>query len=302
MKTVSIACLVAAALFCGSLRLTAAETARLRYLTSVYFDQKEGGLKQPEGVACGSQGRLVIADTGNDRLLFFTYRDGKLGGGSEVKLAELSAPSRVHVTSKGELFVLDGKRRRLVRLGPGGEFKGVFTMNGVPPPGTIIPKSFAVDSADNVYVLDVFSARVLVLNAEGQFQRALAVPAEAGFASELAVDTAGTVFLVDSIKRGMFSADKGAAAFSRLGGDLTGVVSTIPASVTASRGMIVIAEGSGSTLVVFGRDGSFLSRQLAAGWEEGALNHPSQVCVSDRDDVFIADRDNSRVQVFRLVR
>ena len=40
-------------------------------------------------------------------------------------------------------------------------------------------------------MLDVFSARVLVLNAQGQFQRALPFPDDTGFGSDLAVDAAG---------------------------------------------------------------------------------------------------------------
>ena len=302
MRTVTIACLVTTALVSGHLRLLAAENASLRYLASVYFDAKEAGLKLPEGVACDGKGRVVVADTGNGRLLFFAFQDGKMSGGSEVKHPQLSAPSRVQVTSKGELYVLDGKQRRLVRLGPEGDFKGLLAMGGVPPPGTVIPKSFAIDAADNVYVLDAFSARVLVVNAQGQFQRALPLPADGGFGSELAVDAAGTVFLVDSIKRRMFSAAKDAAAFTPLGGDLSASVATLPTSLTASKGMIFIAEGSRSSIVAFGRDGSFLSRQLTFGWEEGALNYPSQMCINDKDEVFIADRDNSRVQVFQFIR
>jgi len=301
MRAVSIACLVAAALVSGAPRLMA-ETVRLRYLTSVYFDQKEAGLKHPEGVACDSRGRVVVADTGNARLLFFGFQDGKLSGGSEVRLPQLPAPSRVHVTSKGELYVLDGRQRRIVRLGPQGEFASALAFDGVPPPGTIVPKSFAIDAADNVYVLDAFSARVLVLNAQGQFQKALVLPADMGFGADVTVDAAGTVFVMDSIRRRLFSAGREAAAFSQLGGDLTGSVATMPAYLTASKGMLFVAEGSGSSILIFGRDGSFLSRQLAAGSEEGALNYPSQMCINDKDEMFIADRDNSRIQVFRLVR
>ena len=69
--------------------------------------------------------------------------------------------------------------------------------------------------------------------------------------------------------------------------------------MTASKGVIFVVEGSGSSIVSFGRDGSFLARQLTMGWNEGSLNHPSQMCINDKDEVFIADRDNSRVQVFR---
>jgi NHL repeat len=302
MRTVTIACLVAAALVAGHLRLVAAENARLRHLVAVYFDEKEAGFKLPEGVACDARGQLVVADTGNDRLVRFSFREKKLSGGREIRVSQLSAPLRVQLNSKGEIYALDGKQRRIVHLGPEGEFKAVLAMDGAPPPATIVPKSFAIDATDSVYVLDVFSARVLVLNAQGRFQRALPLPDSVGFATALAVDTAGTVFLLDSIKRRLFSAAKDAAGFAALGGDLSGSVATMPASLTASAGILFVAEGSGSSIVAFGRDGSFLARQLTMGWEDGALNHPAQMCVNDKDEVFIADRDNSRVQIFQLLR
>jgi len=166
MRTVTIACLVTTALVSGHLRPMAAENTRLRHLASVYLDDKETGLKLPEGVACGARGLLVVADTGNGRLLRFSFQDQKLSGGREVKVPQLSAPSRIHLNSKGDIYALDGKQRHIVHLGPEGEFKGLLAMGGVPPPGTVIPKSFAIDSADNVYVLDAFSARVLVVNAQ----------------------------------------------------------------------------------------------------------------------------------------
>lgn len=302
MKPVSFACLVAAALVAGHLRLTAAETARFRYLASVYVDSKEVGLKLPEGVACDGKGGFVVADTGNDRLLRFTFQDKIVVGGTEIKVPQLSAPSRVQLNSKGEIYALDSRQRRIVHLGPDGAFKAVLAPAGAPPPATIVAKSFAIDAADNLYVLDEFSARVLVLNAQGQFQRALPFPDDIGFASELAVDTSGTVYLVDSVKRRMFAAAKGAGAFTQLGGDLTGSLATLPTYLTVSRGIIFVVESSGSGIVAFGRDGSFLSRQLAPGWDEGMLNHPSQICINDKDQVFIADRDNSRIQVFQLTR
>jgi hypothetical protein len=38
------------------------------------------------------------------------------------------------------------------------------------------------------------------------------------------------------------------------------------------------------------------------GWNEGSLHNPSQICINDKDEVFVADRDNSRIQVFQLLR
>jgi hypothetical protein len=214
----------------------------------------------------------------------------------------LTDPVRVQLTSKGEILALDGKQRRIVRLSAQGEFKETLAFDGAPGSSPIVPKAFAIDSEDNSYVLDTFSGRVLVLNALGKFQRALAMPADAGFAADVSVDSTGRVLVLDALNRRVYAAAKGASAFIQLGGDLTESLGTMPTYLMASRGSLFVVEGSGSRILVLGQDGSVLGRQLAAGWEEGQLNHPSQLCITEKDEVFVADRDNSRVQVFQLTR
>jgi hypothetical protein len=61
-----------------SMKSFSAETAKFRYLQSVYFDEKGGGLKQPEGVACNEKFLLIVGDTGNDRLLQYTFQEKRL--------------------------------------------------------------------------------------------------------------------------------------------------------------------------------------------------------------------------------
>lgn len=302
MRFVSVAALVVATLVFGSGGPLEAETARLRFVAAAYADDKGAGLNMPEGLACGAKGQVVVGDTANDRLLRFTFLDQTVTGGSEIKTPELSAPSRVQLTSKGEILALDGKRRRIARLSPEGTFKGALSFEGVPPPTTIVPKSFKLDSADNIYVLDAFSARVLVLNPDGTFRRQVALPSEAGFIADLTVDVSGNLLVVDAVRRRMFVSAKDADVFVPLGGDMTDTLATLPTYLTTSRGTILVVEGTGGSIVSFGLDGSFLSRQLAEGWKEGWLNHPAQICINEKDEVFVADRDNSRIQVFRLAR
>jgi DNA-binding beta-propeller fold protein YncE len=256
----------------------------------------------PEAVACGANGQVVIGDTANDRLLRLTYTNKAFNGGTAIKIPQILAPSRLHLNSKGEIYALDSTERRIVHLGSDGAFKEAVTVQGAPPPATIVPKSFAIDSSDNLYVLDVFSSRVLVLNPEGAFQKAIALPEDVGFVSEVTVDFAGNILIVDSIKRRLFSAAKDASAFAPLGGDLAQFVVTMPSYLTTSKGTVYLVEGNGSRIAAFGRDGTFLTRQLTMGWNEGSLNNPSQICINDKGEVFVADRDNSRVQVFQLLR
>lgn len=302
MKTVALTCLAVAALVLGSPRSTTAQAARLRYLSSIYADSEGTGLKRPEGVACGAAGQVVIGDTGNNRLVRFTYTEKAPGGGTAIPGSQPIAPARVQMTSKGEIYALDNTERRIVHVSHDGSTSERLTVQGVPPPATIVVKSFAIDAADNLYVLDVFSSRVLVLDPSGQFQKALALPGDAGFISEIAVDFAGTVLAIDSIKRRILTASKDATEFTQLGGDLTQYIATMPTYLTASKGTIYVVEGAGGHIVTFGRDGSFLIRQLTTGGNEGAVSHPSQICINEKDEMFVADTDNSRIQVFQLMR
>ena len=278
-----------------------AETVKLNYLQSVYFDEKGGGLKQPEGVACNEKSLLVVGDTGNDRLVRYTFQDKILRGGIDIHMPQLSSPIRVQVNSKGEIFALDGKKRRIVRLTPEGVFKSYVDPVGAPSPSAFVPKSFRIDRSDNIYILDIFTARVLVLDPDGKYQRQIPFPKDYGFISDLSVDSKGTVLLIDCVKAMVFSATKESNSFSPLTKSLREYLS-FPTSITESRGIIYIVDQDGGGIVILGADGAFMGRQLSRGWIEGLLYFPSQICVNEKGEVFIADRGNSRIQIFTLVK
>ena len=283
------------------LNVFSAETVKFKYLQSVYFDEKGGGLKQPEGVASGEKSLLVIGDTGNDRLVRYTFQNGNLKGGSEIKIPQLSNPIRVQINSKGEIFALDGKKHRIVRLSPEGTFKNYVDPEGIPSPSAFVSKSFGIDRSDNIYLLDIFTGRVLVLNPEGKFQRQIAFPKEYGFFSDLSVDSKGSILLIDCVKAMVFSAAKDSNSFSPLTKSLR-EYSDFPTSITNSKGTIYIVDEDGGGIVILGADGTFVGRQLSKGWNEGLLYFPSQIYVNERGEIFIADRGNSRVQIFTLVK
>ena len=279
-----------------------AETVKFRYLQSVYFDEKGGGLKQPEGVACNEKSLLVVGDTGNDRLLQYTFQEKSLKAGNEIKIPQLTNPIRVQINSKGEIFVLDGKKRRIIRLNPDGTFKGYVDAEGIPSPSTFVPRSFKIDRNNNIYILDIFTGRVLVLNSEGKYQKQIPFPKDYGFFSDLSVDSKGTLVLVDCVKAMVFSAAKDSNTFSPLTKNLREYLNFATSVTTDNRGTIFVVDENGSGIVILGQDGSFQGRQLNMGWSEGLLYFPSQMCVNEKGEVFIADRGNSRIQIFTLVK
>jgi len=280
-----------------------AEAGKLRYAATIYFDSKGVGLRLPEGVACGEGPSFVVADTGNGRLLRYSFQDGVPKGGDELKIDQISYPLRLQLSSKGEIFALDGKQRRIVRLNPEGAFMGYIDPVGMPPAAaSFVPRSFKLDSTDNIYILDIFSERVLVLDPTGKYVRQVDFPEKYGFFSDLAVDSKGTIFLVDSVDAVVYAAPKDAKGFSLLSQKLDEYVN-FPSSITVDgRGTIYLADQNGSGVVVLGTDGSFLGRSLVFGWKDGLLRYPSQLCTNEKGEFFVADRQNNRVQIFTVIK
>lgn len=269
---------------------------------TIYDDGEAVKLKQPEGVDCGEDLSFIIADSGNGRLLRFILQEDRFIKEAEFKLPQLTYPLKVKTNSKGEIFALDSSSLRIIRLDSKGEFTGFVEPAGLPSPEQFVPKSFDIDNNDNIYILDILSERVLILDPGGRYQKQIPFPEDHGFFSDLSVDFKGTILLIDSIKARVFSADKASDGFSALTEQLTSYV-RFPAGITTGpRGRIYVSDRNGSLILFLGQDGSFLGRHSGMGWKEGLLNHPSQMCISDKGYAFVADTDNNRVQIFSLVR
>jgi len=279
-----------------------AETVKLRLLTAAYMDDKGSALKRPEGVAFDEKSLLVVADTGNGRILQYNFNGDRLAPLAPLVVPQLPYPIQVQIDPQGEIMALDGKSRRIVRVTPSGEFKGYLDPTGIPTSGTVVPRSFKVDRKGNVYILDIFSARVLVLDPSGKFQREIPFPQKYGFFSDLAVDGNGTVFLVDSVGGKVYTAKRDATAVTPFSESLQEDLD-FPISIASdSRGRLFLSDQNGSGIVILGPDGSFRGRQSGMGWKEGLLRYPSALYISDNGTLFIADRGNSRVQVFSIIQ
>ena len=276
-----------------------ARPAGLKHELSIYQDDKEGQLKLPEGVACGDKGALVVADTGNGRLLLYTYRDGKLAGGTEVKLAEATYPVRVQIDSKGNVLVLDRRSRRIVRVDTAGKFAGAVEWKNVV--GTVVPAAFKVDPSDGLVVLDVAARRVVVAESGGKVTREIPLPRDGAEFTDVAVDGTGRVLAVDSAGSRVWAADKGAKEFKPLGPSLKDRVS-FPIYLAVDQGKMYLVDQNGNGIALLGADGGFLGRELEMGWMNGRVYYPAQMCVNAEGLAFVADRNNNRVQVFSTSR
>lgn len=273
-----------------------AKGLKLRFEAAIYNDDKGGKLFLPEGVDCGDN-YILVADTGNHRLVRYAIQNKSVSFASEIVLPRVY-PLLVHLNSAGDIFVLDGKERRILRLGPAGEEKGSFEPANVPAPDTIVPKSFVIDQEDNIFVLDIFSSRVLKIGSDGTFKRQVFFPENVGFISDLALTPQGDILLLDSVVGAVYKAAADGTTFSVLTEGMKDYSNFPDHLTTDSQGTIYVVDQYGSGIIILGADGSFQGRQSGMGWQESLLRYPSQVCTNNSNDLFIADRNNSRVQIF----
>lgn len=277
-------------------------SAQVIYSSTLSADVKGNGLRLPEGVACLGKD-LIVADSGNGRLLKYSVEGSSIRGGSEIRVPEAPYPVKVQLNSRGEIFVLDGKLRRIARLSPEGTFRGYVEPAGVPAPSEFMPKSFKVDGSDNIHILDVLSGRVLVLDASGKYLRQVAFPGKYGFITDLAAGPKGAIYILDGVDAIVYEAPgDGSKGFSPVTRGLEKDLH-FPANITVDgAGQLYLADQNGGGVVVLGPDGSFRGRPIVFGWKEGLVRYPAQLSVSDNGVLFVADRENSRVQVYTLIK
>lgn len=278
-----------------------AQTVRLRPTNAIYVDAVGAALNKPEGVASDGKSVLVVADTGNRRLVIFDQLNEGFKPRDEVRLAQVPFPIRVGIDSKGEILALDGKSHRLARLTAAGEFKSFVEVPVDSRQEETILRSFAIDSRDNLYLLNVSAGKIVVLDPGGAVVREIAFPPEVGFLSDLTVTSTGVLFAIDTSNRQVFSASKDDAILASVTEPMTEDMAFPTAIAADTWGHLYLADKSGGGIVIVGQNGSFEGRQSQLGWREGFLRYPTGLAASG-DYLFVADRGNNRVQRFEIVQ
>jgi hypothetical protein len=278
------------------------ETLKFRHETSIYADAKEVGLKQPEGIACNERSDIIVADTGNARLLRYTFKNKAVGSEvHEIKVPQLPYPLQIKLNSKGEIFVFDGKLRRIIRLTAAGKFSGYVDPPGMSTAEGHIPTRFHIDKNDNIYVLDIFFKQVIVMGPQGKLIKSIRFPVDGGYFSDLTVDSRGLILLLDSINARVFTTTLQAASFAPLTENMQSYM-RFPTSLTTDKlGRIYLVDRNGGKIIILAQDGSYLARLSARGWKGGLLRYPAQMCLNAEGEIFVADTNNNRVQIFSVI-
>lgn len=281
---------------------------------------------RPLGAAFGPDGRIYVADTGNNRICVFSgagrflFEFGGFGVAKPLpgidptwNQGELNFPAAVTVAPDGTIYVADFRNDQVQAFDTRGGFLRRFPDPGKPvgkgssgQDGTGIAVTGLAADGGVVFATDEY--QVFAFTAAGelirQFGRPGAGPGELDRPNGLEVSEDGTLYVADSNNARVvaYRAD-GTVQWIAGGRDSENQrLFQLPRDVALTEsGTIVVLDAFDFELVELDHDGTELARYGERGVEPAQFNFPNSVDARG-ELLLIADKENDRVQVVRLVR
>ena len=209
---------------------------------------------------------------------------GQFGGVSGSGPGQFANPDDLAVDSSGNVYVPDGSNNRVQKFTATGQYLTEFGTLGTGAGQLTNPNAVAVDSAGNVYVADRSNHRVMQFNSAGGFVRGWG----------WSVDDAANAFQVCTTSS---ACEIGTAVNSATN---NGGFSAPQAIAVDAAGVVYVSEFFGDQRVQ-----RFTTPAVTpvGGWGSpgsgpGQFARPVGLALDSTPNVFVADRDNARVQKF----
>ncbi len=304
-------------------------------------------LLSPHGVAVDKDGNLYIADFGNQRIR--KVAGGKIttisgagsgfnGDGLVATAGRFSGPTSISIDASGNLYIADFNNHRVRKIASGGNITtiagngtGDFKGDGAAASAANLyfPSDAAVDSGGNLYIADLYNARIRKVVSGGTISTvagngtyayggdgAVALAAQLNQPAGVVRDAAGNLYIADfgnhRIRRvgadGAIStyAGNGAAGFGGDGSAASGAQLNNPSGLAIDAdGNLLVADtgnhrirritpsGTISSIAGSGTAGNAGDGGAASGAQ---LNYPSGLAVDAAGNIYIADSGNNRVR------
>jgi DNA-binding beta-propeller fold protein YncE len=282
-----------------------ARTSVPAYKTSIY------GVTAPLGVAVSADGsRIYATQSGSTAAAYVFDRDG-------TKLGELkppATPAGYHVPvylavspTTGDVYVGDRASGKIYIYDAGGTYRSTFAPKG--KIGTFSPLGLAISGDGTLYVADALSdkpadQRILVFAPDGTFVKQLG-KGQLNYPNAIVAGSHGEIYVTDS--------NDGRVVVIEGNGTVTGLLArgVGDGDLGLPRGMAM--DDSGRLFVVDTTD--HMVRLFTAGATpttapayvasfgdegrgDGQFMFPNGLATDTRGRVYVADRDNNRIQVW----
>lgn len=272
-------------------------------------------LRKPAGVAYDKTGRLIVSDTGNNRLLVFQGEKlvaeiGKEGDGP----GEFCEPRGITLDSQERVIVCDSGNGRIQVFDLEFNLMGLF---GKPSdddksPGAFArPSGVATDDRDNIIVADTSNHRLQIFDRDGNFLALFDNTDKEntdleGFNEPGGVfcDRKGGLYVANgwNSRCDVYDYDSAAVTLRHRGkekGQIWGFWVCCDVAVNSAGEVVALDTNDGAVCVYppdFEKDNRTPSRRFTGG-PFGHLREPRAVAIGPGDEVAVCDTNNDRVLI-----
>ncbi len=274
-----------------------------QYSFSIY------GAARPLGVAVSTDGdRVYVTESDGPRVVHVYDRDGKQLGTLEPKQSKITGHVPVYVAVDpltDDVYVSDRIAQTVYVYDVSGTYKRQFKPPLAKLGGGWQPLGLAFDAEGDLYVTDVSgpSSRVLSFKRSGKLLHKYGAAGQFAFPNGVAVDERGKVYVADS-NNGRI------VVFDKAGKNLTAVSTGsgserlgLPRGEAIEGNRLYVAATTDQSVQVFelhddATPPTYVGSFGEPGQAEGAFAYPNAVAVDGDGRIYVADRENHRVQVW----
>ncbi len=268
---------------------------------------REGGFYSPYGCSVSGDGKLIVADTNNNRVQILDSSNGTFQnyiGASGITSGQYNQPLAVFPIEDSQLLICDSSNGRVQKS----SFSGAFISQIVPDTSNLntLPRRIAVDSSnDRVYVLDQDDGSISVYNRAGEVIQIIGSKGsgrEQFYAPQgIAVDGSGNVYVADTGNARIHKISPSGAFLQNWGiyGNGPGqFIQPNALCISHDDQFIFVTDASLNRIQKFDLGGNYISDWGSPGAGDESFNQPSGIA-SDRDGfLYIADQNNHRIKKY----
>jgi sugar lactone lactonase YvrE len=162
----------------------------------------------------------------------------------------------------------------------------------------IDPIDLAVDSDENLYILESSGSCVTLYDQEGNYLRGITI--SASNPKGMAIDSSSNIYIADTGNDRILKLDNAGNPDTTFAdnGILTHNFSGPYGIGIDSRGDIYVSDTGNNRIVKFDSVGKFLKEWGTSGTDPGQMNQPKGIFVDNCDHIYVADTGNNRIQEF----
>jgi DNA-binding beta-propeller fold protein YncE len=242
------------------------------------FGVGDGQFQSPVGIATDSSDNVYVADSGNGRIQKFSSSGAYLDQWSTS-----SKPTGIALDSSGNVYVTEILANQVEKFDSSGNPVTTWGSPGTAEGEFSDPLGVAIDSSGNVYVNELTNGRVQEFDPDGTFVRMWGWGVDDG--------TSALQTCTSSCQAGLVNgSEDGRIKFPTLG-----------IAIDASDNVYVSEQGN-NRVEEFDASGatvSFTRKWGSAGSGNSQFNNPQGIAIDPSNaNVYVADRDNGRIQEF----